>query len=246
MGSQEFPPDFLKVLRSVQNKRPRVVIEHILKYGYVTTEELKNLYGYNHPPRAARDVRELGIPLETFRVMGSNGRKIGAYRFGDPARIRWEQLPGRQAIPRKVKDDLIETQGNRCAICLENYDAPHLQVDHRVPYEVGGDKPHDPLTTDDFMLLCGSCNRAKSWSCEHCPNWQETHSVAICQRCYWANPVAYEHVALRNVRRVDVVWTEEETAVFDALKQHALVNDASLQDYIKAILDRHLKHAEDE
>jgi hypothetical protein len=48
----------------VTAKRPKTVIGHILKHGQITTEELKNLYGYNHPPRAARDVKEHGIPIE--------------------------------------------------------------------------------------------------------------------------------------------------------------------------------------
>ena len=42
-----------------------------------------------------------------------------------------------------------------------------LQIDHRVPYEVGGDDKSETLNPDDFMLLSGSANRAKSWSCEH-------------------------------------------------------------------------------
>ena len=32
-------------------KRAKTVIDHILKHGHITTEELKNLYGYDHPPR---------------------------------------------------------------------------------------------------------------------------------------------------------------------------------------------------
>lgn len=57
-----------RILRNISNKRARIVIEHILKNGFITTEQLEKQYGYNHPPRAARDVREAGIPLETFRV----------------------------------------------------------------------------------------------------------------------------------------------------------------------------------
>ncbi|EDX75007.1 hypothetical protein MC7420_881 [Coleofasciculus chthonoplastes PCC 7420] len=82
-NSQQLPDDFIKICQSVTAKRPRSVIDHIMQYGFVTTEELKETYGYNHPPRAARDVRELGIPLKTFRVTGSDGRKIAAYKFGD-------------------------------------------------------------------------------------------------------------------------------------------------------------------
>ncbi len=79
------------------------MINHILEHGYVTTEELRDTYGYNHPPRAARDVREKGIPLETFRVTGADGRKIGAYRFGDPAKARFSRTGGRTAFAKELK-----------------------------------------------------------------------------------------------------------------------------------------------
>ena len=74
---QKFPKEFLELCASVKDKRPKTVIDHILKHGHITTEESKNKYGYNHPPRAARDVRERGIRLETYRVSSASGRKIG-------------------------------------------------------------------------------------------------------------------------------------------------------------------------
>lgn len=55
-------PELLELLKKVTGKRAKTVIEHILQYGQITTQELKNTYGYNHPPRAIRDVREKGIP----------------------------------------------------------------------------------------------------------------------------------------------------------------------------------------
>ena len=79
----EISKKFLELCHSVTAKRTKTVIDHILAHGFITTEELKDKYGYNHPPRAVRDVREHGIPIETFRVTGSDGRKIAAYRFGD-------------------------------------------------------------------------------------------------------------------------------------------------------------------
>jgi len=72
-------PVLKRLLDSVTGKRPRTVIDHILEHGHVTTEQLTSLYGYQHPPRAARDVRDHGVPLETFRVKSSDGRTIGAY-----------------------------------------------------------------------------------------------------------------------------------------------------------------------
>lgn len=80
----KYPKKFLKILESVTAKRPRTVIQHILEHGYITSQELKDVYGYNHPPRAIRDVREHGIPIVTYRVTGTDGRKIAAYKFGDP------------------------------------------------------------------------------------------------------------------------------------------------------------------
>ncbi len=47
MMKQIYPPEFLKLLKSVDCKRPKTVIEHILEHGQITTEELKNTYGYN-------------------------------------------------------------------------------------------------------------------------------------------------------------------------------------------------------
>lgn len=58
------PDDFRQLLDSVTNKRARFVIDTILEKGSCSTEDLKR-GGYEHAPRAARDVRELGIPLET-------------------------------------------------------------------------------------------------------------------------------------------------------------------------------------
>ena len=79
------PEDFKMVLDSVTNKRARFLIDTILNKGFCSTEDLKN-GGYEHAPRAARDVRELGIPLETFKMKDSSGKNIAAYKFGN-----WEE-----------------------------------------------------------------------------------------------------------------------------------------------------------
>ena len=157
--ASDLPEAFIKKLESVNAKRPKTVINHILEHGFVTTEELSELYGYEHAPRAARDVRELGIPLETFRVEGKNGRKIAAYRFGDPSKVRGGKIGGRKAWPKEFKSQLVSANGERCAVCFTPYEELYLQIDHRVPYEVGGN-PEVNLDVADYMLLCGSCNRA--------------------------------------------------------------------------------------
>ncbi len=236
--SKKLPADFLKKLKSVAAKRPKTVIDHILKHGSVTTEELSELYGYDHAPRAARDVRELGIPLETFRVEGKSGRKIASYRFGDPGKVRGGKLAGRKAWPKEFKSELVTMTGARCAICSTEYEQRYLQIDHRVPYEVGGDSSED-LKTEDFMLLCASCNRAKSWSCEHCQNWKEDRSHEVCQTCYWAQSVNYQHVALRLIRRLDVTWTENEVRDYERLVDLADTEELELPDFVKKCLREH-------
>jgi hypothetical protein len=228
-----------KLLENITNKRARIVIEHILENGFVTTEQLEKQYGYNHPPRAARDVREFGIPLETFRVKNSEGRSIAAYRFGDMNNIQKGRLKGRQTFPKQFRDELYAQSGGKCSICNGSFEQRYLQVDHRVPYEVAGDA-QDNLDPKDFMLVCGSCNRAKSWSCEHCTNWQNEKYSQFCLKCYWANPENYVHVALREIRRTDILWDENEVELYEKLKASALQNQFPIPEYIKQVIENHL------
>jgi hypothetical protein len=240
MKAKNLPREFVKKCKAVTAKRPRTVIDHILKHGHITTEELKETYGYNHPPRAARDVKEQGIPLEMFRVTGSDGRKIGAYRFGDPKKARFSKLRGRTAFAKQLKAKLIELHGCRCAIYLEEFEERLLQIDHRIPFEVTGDDETKMDDPNSYMLLCGSANRAKSWSCEHCANWQEMKKPEICRRCYWAYPEDYDHIAMRQARRVDIMWSGEEVSVYDRLKKRTMELQKDIPKYIKEIIEENL------
>lgn len=233
------PEDFVRRCRAVRAKRPRTVLAQILRHGSITTEQLKELYGYGHPPRAARDVREQGIPLETFRVMGRDGRKIAAYRFGDPATVRGRNFSGRTALTARLKEELIQMHGAKCAIYLEPFPSAELQIDHRIPYEISGEPAKGPLRSKDFMLLCRSANRAKSWSCEHCENRTKFKNPEICGRCYWARPENYAHVAMREERRLDLLWSGPEGAHYDALKASAAQRRLALPAFVKEVLARH-------
>ena len=235
---QKYPKEFLDLCRTVTAKRPKTVIDHILKHGHITTEELKEKYGYNHPPRAVRDAREHGIPLETFRVTGSDGRKIAAYRFGDVRKKRFRKLSGRTGLSKKIKEYLIEKYGCKCFIYLEDMDEGELQIDHRVPYEVGGDGESVEQNPDDFMLLSGSANRAKSWSCEHCENWQTLKKKVICLSCYWAYPEEYSHVAMRQVRRLDLIWQGKEVEQYKKLKIDAKDSGQTIPEFVKELIEK--------
>lgn len=234
MPKKKYPKEFLLLCKSVTAKRPKTVISHILKHGQITTEELKNLYGYNHPPRAARDVKEHGIPIERVTVIGSDGRKIAAYRFGDLTNLKVRRFDGRTGLSKQIKERLIAQYGCRCFIYLEEMPDAALQIDHRIPFEVGGESK--TMSTKEFMLLCGSANRAKSWSCEHCDNWKYQKNREVCLSCYWAHPENYSHVAMKQLRRVDLIWQGTETKQYDQLKADAAEAGLAIPDFVKAVL----------
>ena len=116
-------------------------------------------------------------------------------------------------------------------------DERELQIDHRVPFEIGG----DGLNNEDFMLLSGSANRAKSWSCEHCENWK-TKDKIVCMTCYWAYPENYAHVAMRQIRRLDLVWQGDEVQIFERLKTEASLLKKEIPTFAKEILEGKVSH----
>jgi hypothetical protein len=237
---QPYPRKFLDYIQSINNKRAKIVIGHIMQHGFITTEDLENTYGYNHPPRAARDVREAGIPLETFKVKSKEGKSIAAYKFGDVNKLQLDRADGRVSFPKEFKKKLFELSQGKCAVCNGEFAERYLQVDHKMPYEVGGDTI-DGRNIEDFMLLCSSCNRAKSWSCEHCENWKTDKNAALCRQCYWGNPANHNHIAMQSVRRLDLQWEGEDVKNYDSLKVIAEENRIELPDFVKQILADKLK-----
>lgn len=233
----QLPSNFLEALEAVTQKRPRVIIDHLLIYGQITTEEIRDLYGYSHPPRAVRDVREHGIPLKTLRVTGSDGRSIAAYRFGDPADLESGKQSGRTLLGATLKAALIEEHGARCAIYLEDVPEAELQIDHRIPFEIAGEGAPRSEDPEKYMLLCPSANRAKSWSCENCENWR-LKKPEVCADCYWAYPEEYVHVAMREVRRLDLMWSGDEVRDYDALRSKSAKQNRELPVFVKQVLRR--------
>ena len=143
---------------------------------------------------------------------------------------------GRTVLGKELKQKLDETRGARCAIYLEQFPERELQIDHRVPFEVLGDVREAGQKPEDYMLLCGSANRAKSWSCEHCDNWKTLRQVETCRRCYWVFPEDYDHVAMIPQRRLDLIWTGPDVVQYDLAKQAADDAGASLPEFVKKVL----------
>jgi len=231
---KKLPKKFLDKLNAVTAKRPKTVIECILRNGFVTTEELKQL-GYEHAPRAARDVREMGIPLETFSVKDSNGRHIAAYRFGDPSKVedKISKAAGRTVFSKALKKALIDKYGAKCFIYLQPMEERLLQVDHRIPYEISGELNENDV--DCYMLLSPSANRAKSWTCEHCPNWKQ-RNPDFCMQCFWAHPENHTHIAGKEQRQIIITFTGNE--IEDYQKLIELVGEEQAEGTIKEMIKK--------
>lgn len=224
-------------LNAITDKRPSTVIQHIIKHGYITTEELASKYGYEHAPRAARDVRERGVNLVTYRVKSSDGRSIAAYKFGDPVFVdnKISKVGGRTALSQALKKALIDKYGAVCFVYLQPMEERLLQIDHRVPYEIGGEQTDN---IDCYMLLSPSANRAKSWTCEHCPNWT-IKDIEFCSNCFWAHPENYSHIAGREERQIVITFSDNEIEDYNQLI--SLVGKEKAEDKIKELISDYIK-----
>ena len=240
MKKQSVPDEIAKLIENITNKRALIVINHIIEHGQVTTEELEIQYGYKHPPRAARDVREAGIPLKTLKVKSKDGsRTIGAYTFDDFSKARKDRIQGRKLWPKKFKKALIEKYGKKCHLSGAELPGRILQIDHRIPYEIDGDfESKENLLSDDFMLLSGTMNTAKAWSCRNCKNTKKEKSVETCRSCYWAFPESYSHVAMQQIRRLDIVWQGKEINDYDSILKLSKKEGVKLPDFVKEVLKR--------
>ena len=236
----KYPKEVLDKLNAITDKRPATVIQHILKHGQITTEELEKKYGYKHAPRAARDVRERGINLITFNVKSSEGKSIGAYKFGNPvfADNLLSKVAGRTALSDALKKALVDKYGSVCFIYQQPMEERLLQVDHRVSYEIGGE--HDESNIDCYMLLSPSANRAKSWTCEHCPNWS-VKDIEVCKSCFWAHPENYTHIAGKDERRIVITFTDNEIYDYEQLINLVGIDNAEqkIKELVTTFINKH-------
>ena len=202
------------------NSRSSKALRVMLEKGSVTTADL-NALGYDHPPRAIGDVRDAGIPVVREMIRSASGKRMARYRLGNAEDIREDRRGGRSTLPKAFKAELLARYGSADCITGVGLDPRLLQIDHRVPYRVAGDMGLAGRDTSAYMLLDASSQRAKSWSCEQCRNFRELHDAKICGDCFWAYPEEYKHIAMRQIRRTDIVWSGDDVPVHDRLKVEA-------------------------
>ena len=226
--------EYIDQVLEVCSSRAVYVINYILDHGSISSEHIRN-QGYVHGARAIGDVRDNGIPLDTNNTKSSDNRTIANYTFGSAAEIKRHKFGGRINFPKKLKGQLIARDGLVCSISQQALPEKELQIDHRVPYYISGDVQGE-RNPDDFMLLSKSMQRAKSWDCEHCQNLLDSFDVEVCKTCYWAYPKSYTHVAMKEMRSINVIWEGTEVAEFDRMENACKENGKTVQDYLKSIV----------
>jgi len=232
--SANFDPAFKEWARNQQmSARARKAVEHILEHGSITTDEILAM-GQGHPPRTIADIKDAGVRTAMTMVLVEGNRRAQYTLVPD---MTGEMQADRKSIPKKFRDSVFSAHSYRCAVCNGTFTARELQADHRIPFRIAGDAEHFAL--EDFMPLCASDNRGKSWSCEQCENWTKRDS-GMCETCFWCSPDgAYTHVAGRAVRRVDVSWTgAAEVAVYDRMAKDARRARMSPAEYLKVLLEK--------
>ena len=101
---------------------------------------------------------------------------------------------------------------------------------------MSGDSPHDEENLEAYMLLDASSQRAKSWSCQQCRNWQNDKDEAICHSCFWASPGNYTHIAGEQVRRGDIECRGSQVEAFEKIRAHAEKENTTVAAFIKKLL----------
>ena len=55
-------------------------------------------------------------------------------------------------------------------------------------------------------------------------------------QCYWGSPTTYNHIALKEIRRLDLHWTGDEVKYYDAIRLIAEQNKIELPDFVKTVI----------
>ncbi len=227
--------DYEELLETL-GKRPRTMLELLMKKGEVSTYELGEL-GYDQAPRVAQDLKERGVRL---RVKNGRhpitGSRMAIYSLADDGEETPGSFTGRVAIPKAFREEILVHFKSRCNVCNTEYNGRSLQVDHRVPFLVGGES--NEFDVRNFQALCNSHQRAKSWECEHCEN-RERRDVTICSTCYWAIPDGpFTHVAMREERRLDLTFVASEIKEYKNLEKAAKGLGRPISDVAKAAIKK--------
>jgi hypothetical protein len=179
----------------------------IVSKGGFTCKEMRKTDGEPQHTWAAKDDLNRYIPVDGSEKAEGNSvryqfdfdaiRKIGKV-------LRDAEL--RDLLSERDRASIIKYHKSACAFCA--HVGTKLQVDHPVPFRLGGNiKSKDPT---GYLVVCAPCNRRKDKSCVDCPNMNGVRDPTTCSRCYWASPNDYDHIETKPYKQVLVMFTTDE------------------------------------
>jgi hypothetical protein len=57
----------------------------------------------------------------------------------------------------------------------------------------------------------------------------------VCKTCFWAFPEDYEHIAMQQIRRSDVIWQNGDVPVHDRLKAEAKRRHTTVAEILRTL-----------
>jgi hypothetical protein len=211
-------------IKLLKNRRARVVTEFKVKNSSVNTD----------------DVQDTGLPIVTSETKDENNKDILSYKFAEEGKISFLREQDRKHFSKDFKDHLIEKHGSICCICLIKEESGHLQIGQRIPYGVLDEIQYKKEKEKNYFLLCGSCNRSKSLSCDTCKNYKEIKDPNVCKSCYWASPEKYNHIAMKKEGRIELVFTEELMETYNKIKSASETAKTNICKFVIELLKKSL------
>lgn len=127
----------------------------------VTSKQISEISGIISHARRVRELRDdFGMQISTHR--DRSDLKPGQYCLET---IEIRSVEGRSAIPRKIRNLVIERDGSTCQKCgfgagdVDPYNPGRrikLQIDHILPSAQGG-----TINLDNLRALCSTCNEGQ-------------------------------------------------------------------------------------
>lgn len=119
----------------------------------------RTLEDYGRSPRTS-DCKDYGLPVTAGAISSRFGSWtkacVAAYRFSLTGEPPVEKVPvrSRAALSYRTRFLVLKRDQYQCRICKAS--GVRLEVDHIVPFSLGG-----PNTIDNLQALCVPCNRGK-------------------------------------------------------------------------------------
>lgn len=221
--------------------RAKAAADLLMEKGVITKYDFEETHvPVSQAPRAIRDLKDHGIPIETLRKISvpQAKTKVNRYTLGSIDNINTSMRYGRMYDPTGMKEKLAKLHGDVCVFCGKKLTAKDRELDHKLPVNIFGDlSPVERLNPDNYQLVCRGCNRLKREATSHGAFDDQREGMDIVKQNYWYDPVQYrknrdDRLYAHNV----IVWnTSKDIQAYKQISQYAKDSSKSFQEALKDI-----------